>query len=93
MKKIFAVLLILGTAFFFVPNHVNASWWYDFIHSDRDYEPVTCWNCNGTGICQTCDGSGTVETYDSLRESYYDEDCNDCDGSGKCSTCYGSGYQ
>ena len=92
MKKIFAALLVLGTVFFFVPNQANASWWYDFIHSDHDSEPVSCWTCNGTGNCQTCDGSGTVEVYDDESDSYYSEYCSDCGGSGNCSACGGSGY-
>ena len=58
MKKILAGLLILGTAFFFAPDHVNASWWYDFTHSDNDSEPVSCWTCGGSGSCSACGGSG-----------------------------------
>ena len=95
MEKIFAVLLILGTVFFFAPNQANASWWYDFTHSgsDNDSGPVSCWSCGGSGNCQTCGGSGTVEAYDYENESCYEESCSDCGGSGNCSGCGGSGYQ
>lgn len=95
MKKIFAVLLILGTAFFFAPDHVNASWWYDITHSDRDYEWDECWECNGSGKCSACNGSGICPECRGKDENCYAcsgyGECSECNGYGRCNSCYGTG--
>lgn len=36
MKKILAALMLLGIFAVSDPTVVNASWWYDFTHSDND---------------------------------------------------------
>ena len=93
MKKI--LVLLVGIVIISATSICNASWWYDFIHSDRgddDYDD-TCWHCNGTGRCSNCDGTGVIEgDYNYRTKSYDEETCSDCGGSGNCSACGGSGY-
>lgn len=90
MKK--RLILLIGIIMISATSICNASWWYDFIHSDHEYEPTSCWSCGGTGSCSSCGGTGYTEAYDYENESYYEEICSDCGGSGSCSSCEGSGY-
>ena len=93
MQKIFAVLLILGTVFFFAPNQANASWWYDFIHSDFEWEQ--CWECSGSGKCSACNSSGICPECEgndkNCSECLGYGECSECNGDGRCKSCYGVG--
>lgn len=62
-------------------------------HDGMEPEPMTCYNCGGSGICASCGGSGEI-IFERWENGYTVQDvfpCNDCYGSGRCQICYGSG--
>lgn len=93
MKKFF--ILMAGILVLSATSICNASWWYDFIHSDGGdgAGTIPCYACGGSGSCSACSGLGYEEAYDYENERPYSVPCSNCGGSGTCSSCYGSGHQ
>jgi len=58
MKKFLAILMLLGAFTAYNPSSVNASWWYDFTHSDDEYY----------------DDSYLWEDDEEEQKDYYDDD-------------------